>query len=65
MFHNHAVALLCKNLLFGLKNSLMQDLKEVFTSLEYILVDLLSLGSWHSLVPQIDDDQDVLDAHLL
>jgi hypothetical protein len=57
--------LLQENLLLCLENSLMQNLKEVLASLQDVLVYLLRVRAWHPLVPQVDDDQDVLDAHLL
>lgn len=43
----------------------MQDLQKVLSSLNNILVDLLSLRAWHALMPDVDDDQDVLHSHLL
>ena len=59
------ILLLHCELLFSLQNSFVQDLEKIFASLKDVLVDFLSLSTWHVLVPQVHDDQDILYSHLL
>ena len=43
----------------------MQDGEEILASFKHVLVNVLRMLAWHALVPQVNDDQDVLDTHLL
>ena len=42
--------------LLSLEHSLMQSCEEVFGPLEHIFVELGRVMTWHTLVPDVDDD---------
>ena len=56
---------LLAHLVLGLKNFLMENLKEVLASLQHVFVDILGPMPRHILVPDIDQDENIFDPHLL
>ena len=53
------------HLIFSFKYFLMQNRKEIFTPFQNILVNILGMLSWHTLVPDVYDDKNVLNTHFL
>ena len=43
----------------------MQSCEEVFGPLEHIFVELGRVMTWHTLVPDVDDDENILNSHAL
>ena len=54
-----------RHLIFSFEDFLMKNGKEIFTPFQYILINILSMLSGHALVPDIYDDENILNAHFL
>ena len=51
--------------LLGFKNALVESCEQVFGPLNHVLVEFGRIVAGHSLMPNVNDDEDVLDSHAL
>jgi hypothetical protein len=50
---------------FGFNHFGVQGGKQILRAFEDVPVYLRNIAAWHALVPDINNDEDVLDAHFL